>query len=65
MSRIVNAILVQDQRLSERCQFEQTVPVGVVARQARDLKPQDDPGMAERNLADQVLEAVAVLGMGT
>jgi hypothetical protein len=64
VSRIVNAVLVQDQRLSERRQLEQAVPVGVVARQARDLEPEDDPGMAECNLADQVLEAVAVLGMG-
>ena len=63
VSWIVNAILVQDQRLSERRQLEQAVPVGVVACQARDLKPEDDPGMAECHLADQMLEAVAVLGM--
>ena len=35
--RVVDAILVEDQRAGERRELEQAVPVGVVARQPRHL----------------------------
>ena len=44
----------------ERADLQQPVPVGRVARQARDLQPQHDPGAAHADLGDQLLEALAV-----
>jgi hypothetical protein len=39
------------------------MPVGAVAGEARDFEPQDDPDLAERNLADELLEAVTPGGI--
>ena len=44
--RIVDAVFVEDQGVGQRADLEQAVPVGRVARQARDLQPQHDPGAA-------------------
>ena len=56
---VVEAVLVADQRPGERADLEQPVPVGVVAGQARDLEAEHDPGLAQADLGDQALEALA------
>jgi hypothetical protein len=63
--RVVDPVLVEDQGARHRRQFEQPMPVGVVARQARDLQPQHDAGVPQRHLGDQVLEAVTLTRLGT
>ena len=50
--------------MRQRRKFEQTVPVGVVARQARHLQTEDDARPSHRHLRHEVLEAVAVLRCG-
>ena len=53
------AILIQDQRVGERADLQQAVPVRVVPRQPGDLQAHDDAGFPEGDFTDQVLEAVA------
>jgi hypothetical protein len=60
MRRIVDAVLVQNQGAAERCEFEQPVPVGVVAGQPRDFQPEHDAGMPVRHFRHHLLEAVAL-----
>ena len=57
---VVDAVLVEDQRVGQRADLQQPVPVGGVARQARDLQPEHDAGAPQADLGDQLLEAVAV-----
>ena len=47
--------------MRQRRKFEQTVPVGVVACQARHLQTEDDARPSHRHLRHEVLEAIAVL----
>ncbi|OWW01895.1 hypothetical protein ATY81_23385 [Rhizobium sp. R72] len=42
--RIVDAVLVEDQGVSKGADLEQTLPVGIVARQTGDFQAHDDPG---------------------
>ena len=56
---IVHAILVEDQRVGERADLQQPVPVGVVPRQTRDLEPHDDARAPHAHLGDQALKALA------
>ena len=57
---IVDAVLVEDQRVAQRGDLQQAVPVGRVARQPRHLEPEHDSGAAHADLRDQALEPVAV-----
>jgi hypothetical protein len=63
VSRIVNTVLVENQRAGERSEFQQTMPVGIVARQAGYLQAEYDARVTQRYFADQMLESVAVLGV--
>ena len=63
MRRVIQAVLVPDEATGESVQLEQSLPVGVIARQARDLQSQNDTGVAERDLADQMLKAIAVISV--
>ena len=49
---IVNAVLVEDQRVAQRGDLQQAVPVGRVARQPRHLEPEHDSGAAHADLRD-------------
>ncbi len=57
--RVIQPILIEDERVGECAEFEQPMPV-VVARQARDLESEYDPDAAETDLGDEALEALAV-----
>ena len=63
--RIVDAVLVEDEGRGQRAQLDQPMPIGRVARQAGDLEAHDDAGLAERDFADEFLEAVARGGAGS
>jgi hypothetical protein len=41
--RIVESILIEDERVGERAQFQQTMPICGVARQARHFQAEHDP----------------------
>ena len=62
---IVHAVLVKDERVGEGADLQQPVPVGTVARQARDLEPHDDAGPTQTDLAHQALKTFAPGRRGT
>ena len=62
--RIVQAIFIEDERVGERAQLKQPMPIGGVARQARDFQTQDDAGATQTDFGHQTLEAFAVGGAG-
>ena len=61
VSGIVDAVLVEDQRVAQRADLQQPMPVGGVAGQPRDLEPEHDAGATHADFGDQVLEPLAVL----
>jgi hypothetical protein len=46
LGRMVDPVRVRDQRVGQRGQVEQLVPVGVVAGQPGHLDPEHDPDLA-------------------
>lgn len=63
--RIIDTVFVENERRSQRAQFDETMPVRGVARQSRDLQAHDDAGFAKRHLAHELLKAVACGAAGT
>ena len=61
-ARVIEPVLVADQRARQRAQLQQPVPVSIVARQPRALQAEHDPGLAQRHVRDQALEPLAVGG---
>ena len=62
--RVIQPVLVQDQGVVVRADLQQPLPVGVVARQPGAFQAEHDPGPAEGDLGDQVLEPFPVGGRG-
>ena len=60
--RVIEPVLVADQRAGQRADLQQPVPVGVVAGQPGDLQAEHDPGPAHADLGDQALEPFPVGG---
>ena len=64
VGRVIEAVLVADQRAGHGADLQQPVPVGVVAGQPGHLQAEHDPGPAHADLGDQALEAFPVGGRG-
>src|SRR6516164_7795995 len=62
---MLEAVLVADQGAGHGADFEELMPVGVVAGQPRAFQAQHDPGPAEGHFGDQLLEPFAVGGAGS
>src|ERR1700719_867359 len=62
---IVDAILIENQGISEGADLQQTLPVGIVPREPRDLEAHYDAGQAHANVADQALKALTPGGRCT
>jgi len=60
--RRVDAVGVGDQRLGERAEVEQLMPVGRGAREPRGLEREDQADVAEPDLGDQFLEGEPIFG---
>jgi hypothetical protein len=60
--RIIQPVLIEDKRVAERTQLEQSMPVGVVAREARHFQSEYDPDTTKTDLGDKALKALAVGG---
>ena len=56
-TRVKQPLAIGDQHAEQRAQFQQLMPVAIVARQARGVEADDQAGMAEADLGDQLLEA--------
>ncbi len=57
VTRVIDAVRVGDQRVGQRAQIQQLVPVGVVAGQPADLDAEDDADPAQADVGDQILES--------
>ena len=61
---VIEAVFVADQRAGHAAELQELVPVGGVAGQPGAFQAQDDPGPAEGDLGDQLLESFPVGGGG-
>jgi hypothetical protein len=59
---IVEPVLVADQRPRQRADLQQPVPVSVVSGQSRDFEAEHDPRLAQADIGDEALEALAAGG---
>jgi hypothetical protein len=48
-----NALGIADERVGEAAQIDEAVPVGIVASQTRDLKPEHEADVTKRDLGGQ------------
>jgi len=62
--RVIEAVFVADQGAGHGADFQELVPVGVVAGQPGAFQAEHDPGPAQRHLGDQLLEPFPVGGAG-
>ena len=61
---IVDAVLVEDERVGERADLEEPMPVGGAPREPRDFQAHGETDPPEADLSHQPLEAVARGGAG-
>ena len=64
LGRIIDAILVDDERIGQATDLDETIPVAAGTSQARGFQAEDGADTAEPDLGHQVLEAVASEGGG-
>jgi hypothetical protein len=64
LAGMVEPVLVEDQGVGERADFQQPMPVGVVSGEPGYLQAEHDPGPAHADLCDQSLESFPVRGAG-
>ena len=50
---MIDAVGVADQRIGEAAQLDEAMPIGVVARQARDLEPEHEADVSERDFGGE------------
>jgi hypothetical protein len=53
---VIDAVSVGDQRVGQRAQMQQPIPVGVVTGQPTDLDAEHDPDPAQTDIGNQFLE---------
>ena len=61
---IVDAVLIGDERVEGGGQFQQLIPIQIVARQARDLQAEDQAHLAQRQHRQQALVAGPIVAVG-
>src|SRR6266480_7466479 len=64
-SRIVDALLVDDQRVGERTDLQQAIPVAARTSQARDFQAQHGTNVSETDLGHQELKSIPAQRGGT
>lgn len=57
---VIDAVTIADQRVGQRAQVHQVVPVSVSPRQPRDLDPEHQPDTAEPDFGNEPLKPAAV-----
>src|SRR5205085_8683847 len=60
MGRIIETLLIEDERVSERTDFQQPMPITRVAGQARDFQSDHQAGTAKAHLTHEFLETFTV-----
>src|SRR6266480_2254393 len=59
-ARVVEAFAIRDEHAEHRAEFEQLMPVPIVAGQARSVEADYEPGVTKADLGDQLLKTVAL-----
>ena len=59
-ARVVEPLAIGQDHAKQRAQFEQLMPIAVVARQPRGIQAENQPGIAQPDLGDQPLEAMSL-----
>jgi hypothetical protein len=64
MRGIVEPVLIQDEHVRERAQFQQSMPIRGVACQARHFQAEHDPDATQADFGHQTLEAFSIRRTG-
>jgi len=64
VGRVIQPVLVTDQRRGHGADLQQPVPVGVVTGQPRHLQAQHDPGPTHADVGDQALKSFPIRRRG-
>src|SRR5215469_594057 len=64
MRRIVDAVFIEDQGVSQRADLQQAMPVHRVPSQTRDLQAEHDSSPPQTDLGHQPLESFAIGSRG-
>lgn len=59
-ARVVEALAIRDQHPEHRAELKQLMPIAIVAGEPRSVEADYEPGIAEADLGDQFLEALAL-----
>src|SRR5882724_6674842 len=59
---VVDSVLIQNERVGEGADFQEPVPVGGIACQARNFQAEHDAGLPQTYLRHQLLKSFAVRG---
>ncbi len=62
--RVVDPFGIADQRLTDRADVEQMVPIPVAPRNARDVEAENQADLSQRRLGDHLVEAGALAAAG-
>jgi hypothetical protein len=62
LAAIIDPVLVEDERIRQRADLQQPMPVGRVPSETGDLQSHDDADAAESDVGDEALKAVALCG---
>src|SRR5580693_1335579 len=57
--RIVHTIFIEDQRIGQRADLKQSMPISIVPRQTRDFQSHDDACAAHAHVSDKLLKTFA------
>ena len=56
MGRVVEPVFIENERLAQRADLQQAMPVAGVAGKPRDLQPHDQADATETDVGDDALE---------
>src|SRR5947209_20562389 len=62
---MINAIVVANESIGRAAEFQQAIPIRVVAREARNFQPENDAHVSEGDFAGEASEPGALVGGGT
>ena len=63
--RIVEPFAIGDQGAQDRADFQQLIPIAMVARQAGGIVAEDQPCASQTNFSKQILETATPQGVGS
>src|SRR6266700_2380454 len=59
-ARVVEAFAIREEHAEHRAEFEQLMPVPIVAGEPRSVEADHEPGVTKADLSDQLLESMAL-----